>query len=111
MISCDPPEQTQPDLPDEPVAEVSGVNLHAKVVIAGRDRQRVKRLVRYITRPVLSEERLERRQDGRVQLTVKSTWRDGTRAFVFEPFDLIARLCTAVPPPRFHMLRYHGVNR
>jgi hypothetical protein len=109
MVSCNPPEHTQRDLPDEPVAEVGGVNLHAKVVIDGRDRKRVERLVRYIARPVLSEERVEQRQDGRVQLTLKSPWRDGTRAFIFEPFDLIARLCAAVPPPRFHMLRYHGV--
>ena len=109
LVSWDQGEQTQGDLPDEPVAEVGGVNLHAKVVIDGRDRQRVERLVRYITRPVLSEERIERLEDGRIQLTLKSTWRDGTRAFVFEPLDLIARLCAAIPPPRFHMLRYHGV--
>src|SRR5690606_11879541 len=25
------------------------------------------------------------------------------------PFDLLAWLCALVPPPRFHMLRYHGV--
>ena len=25
------------------------------------------------------------------------------------PLDSIARLCALVPPPRFHMLRYHGV--
>jgi hypothetical protein len=109
MVSCAPPQQTPGALPDEPVAEVGGVNLHAKVVIDGRDRERVERLVSYITRPVLSEERLQRLEDGRIQLTLKSTWRDGTRAFVFEPFDLIARLLAAVPPPRFHMLRYHGV--
>ncbi|MFC1642997.1 transposase, partial [Myxococcota bacterium] len=109
MLSCDPPEQTPGDLPDEPVAEVGGVNLHAKVVIDGRDRERVERLVRYITRPALSEQRLQRLEDGRVQLTLKSPWRDGTRAFVFEPFDLIARLLAAVPLPRFHRLRHHGV--
>ena len=89
-VSCDPPQQAPDALPDEPVAEVGGVNLHA----------------RYITRPVLSEQRLQRLEDGRIQLTLKSTWRDGTRAFVFEPFDLIARLLAAVPPPRFHLLRY-----
>ena len=109
MVSCDPPQQTPAGLPDEPVAEVGGVNLHAKVVMDGRDRQRVERMVRYIIRPTLSEQRLQRLEDGRVQLTLKSTWRDGTRAFVFEPFDLIARLLAALPPPRFHMLRYHGV--
>ena len=29
--------------------------------------------------------------------------------WVLEPLDLVARLVGVVPPPRFHMLRYHGV--
>jgi hypothetical protein len=28
---------------------------------------------------------------------------------LLEPLDFIARLCALIPPPRFHMLRYHGV--
>lgn len=40
---------------------------------------------------------------------MKKPWRDGTVAFDFEPLDLIARLCAMVPPPHFHMVRYHGV--
>jgi len=28
---------------------------------------------------------------------------------VLEPFELLARICAIVPPPRFHLLRYHGV--
>ena len=35
--------------------------------------------------------------------------KDGTHAVLLDPLDLIARLCTLVPPPRVHMLRYHGV--
>src|SRR5262249_46348028 len=42
-------------------------------------------------------------------LTLKSIWRDGTRAVVFEPHDVLLRLVAAVPPPRFHMLRYFGL--
>jgi hypothetical protein len=30
-------------------------------------------------------------------------------AVVLDPLDFIARLCALIPPPRFHMLRYHGV--
>ncbi len=40
---------------------------------------------------------------------MKKAWRDGTVALDFEPLDLIARLCAMVPPPGFHMVRYHGV--
>ncbi|QQR91475.1 MAG: transposase [Myxococcales bacterium] len=28
---------------------------------------------------------------------------------VFEPLDLTTSLCALVPPPRSHLLRYHGV--
>ena len=69
----------------------------------------MERLVKYITRPPIAQDRLERRQDGRLELIFKKVWRDGTRALVLEPHDLIARLVAAVPPPRFHMLRYFGV--
>jgi hypothetical protein len=26
-----------------------------------------------------------------------------------DPYELIARICAMVPPPRFHMVRFHGV--
>ncbi|MBN2195259.1 MAG: transposase [Polyangiaceae bacterium] len=77
--------------------------------VDGRDRRALERLARYITRPPLSKERLERRVDGRYELELKSVWRDGTRALVFEPRELITRLVAAVPPPRMHLLRYFGV--
>jgi hypothetical protein len=94
---------------DEPVAEVRGFNTHAKHLIDGRDRPQVERACRYNTRAPLAQDRLELREDGRYQLTLKSVWKDGTRALLFEPHDLIARLVAAIPPPRFHMLRYFGV--
>ncbi len=95
--------------PDEPVAEVRGVNVHAKQLVDGRDRKQLERLCRYITRPPLSQDRVELRPDGRIELTLKSVWRDGTRAVVFEPRDFLVRLIAAIPPPKFHLLRYFGI--
>jgi hypothetical protein len=61
------------------------------------------------TGPPLSQARLTRRADGRLELELKRVWRDGTRALVLEPFDLLTRLA-AVPPFRAsHLLRYFGV--
>ena len=94
---------------NKPAAEVRGVNVHAQQVVDGRDRPQLERLCRYITRPPLAQDSLELRADGRIELTLKSMWRDGTRAIVFEPHDLLTRLVAAVPPPRFHLLRYFGV--
>ena len=87
----------------KPAAEVCGVNVYAQQVVDGRDRPQLERLCRYITRPPVAQGSLALRQDGRIELTLKSTWRDGTRAMVFEPHDLLTRLVAAVPPPRFHL--------
>jgi len=94
---------------DELLAEVMGFNVHAKVVVDGRDRPRLERIVRYLARPPIAQDRLELTPDGRVRYTMKKAWRDGTHALLFEPLDLLGRLCAMVPPPRVHMIRFHGV--
>jgi hypothetical protein len=104
-----PRERAQPTDPMAPVAEALGISVYAKQLVDGRDRRQLERLCRYITRPPLALERLSRRADGRLELALKSTWKDGTRAIVLEPHDLLVRLCAAVPPPRMHLLRYFGL--
>jgi hypothetical protein len=64
-------------------------------------------LLSYITRPPLALERLSRRADGRLELALKSVWKDGTRAVVPDPHDLLVRICAAVPAPR--LLLYFGI--
>jgi len=72
------------------------INVHAKQKVDGRDRAQLERLCRYITpSPPLAQERLTRRADGRLELELKKVWRDGTRALVLEPFDLLTRLVAA----------------
>ncbi len=90
-------------------AEEGGVNVHAGVSVAAQDRAGLERLCRYVARPPLSQDRLETRPDGRLSLGFKKRWKDGTEAVLLHPLDLLARLCALVPPPRWHMLRYHGV--
>ncbi len=119
IASPDPPARPRAaDATDQPIAEVCGINIHAVQVVDGRDRRRVERLCKYdpwksptgdITRPPVAQDRLERRADGKLELSFKRAWRDGTRALVFEPADMISRLVAAVPPPRWHLLRYFGV--
>jgi hypothetical protein len=46
------------------------------------------------------------RPDGALELELKSVWKDGTRAVVFSPEDLVVRLIAAIPPPRWHTVRY-----
>ena len=71
----------------DPVAEVRGINLHARQRVDGHDRRQLERLCRYITRPPVAQERLEERPDGRLELALKSVWKDGTRVMQLElPF-------------------------
>lgn len=90
-------------------AQIDGVDVHAERAVDGRDRAQLERLCRYLARPPLALDRLERHDDARVRYRFKRAWKDGTHAVVLEPLDLLTRLCALVPPPRFHMLRYHGV--
>jgi hypothetical protein len=55
-------------LPDEPVAEVRGVNLYGRQQVDGRDRKQIERLARYITRPPIAQERLTRCDAGTLLL-------------------------------------------
>ncbi len=46
---------------------------------------------------------------GRLPYRLKHRWRDGTTHVVFEPQELVEKLAALVPPPRFHLVRYHGI--
>jgi hypothetical protein len=105
---CIDPEDL-PALEGERCARASGVSLHANVVVPARDRRRLERLCRYVARPPVATERLSRLPDGRLLYRLKHRWRDGTTHVVFEPQELVEKLAALVPPPRFHLARYHGI--
>jgi hypothetical protein len=88
---------------------ISGFSVHANVCIPAHDRMRLERLCRYAGRPPVATERLSRLPDGRLLYGLKRRWRDGTSHVIFEPLELIEKLAALVPPPRFNLVRYHGV--
>jgi hypothetical protein len=53
--------------------------------------------------------RLRQVDDGRVVLTLKSPWVDGTRQLLFEPLTLLEKLAALIPRPRTNLVVYHGV--
>jgi hypothetical protein len=99
----------QPTGPD--CVAQDGFTLHAGVCVPGgpRSRARLEHLCRYVARPALASERLSELEDGRVAFDLRRPWSDGTHRIVFEPLDFLARLAALVPPPRAHLLTYHGV--
>ena len=98
-----------PMLQGERCASVGGVSIHANVAVPARDRRRLERLCRYGARPPVATERLSQLEDGRLLYRLKHRWRDGTTHVVFTPQELVEKLAALVPPPRFHLVRYHGI--
>jgi hypothetical protein len=90
-------------------ASVSGFNLHAGVCIPAHDRMRLERLCRYAGRPPVGLERLSLLPDGRLLYRLKRRWRNGTMHVVFDRAEFVEKLAALVPPPRFNLIRYHGV--
>ena len=90
-------------------AHRDGFDLHAAVAVPAGDRARLANLCRYVLRPPLAQERLERAPAGAVLLRLRRPWTDGTRAIRFEPTEFLEKLASLVPKPRLNLLVYHGV--
>jgi hypothetical protein len=92
-------------------AASDGFTLHAGVCVPGgpRDRERLEHLCRYVARPAIATERLSELPDGRIAYDLRRPWSDGTHRIVFEPLAFLEKLAALVPPPRAHLVTYHGV--
>ena len=93
----------------ERCAEAEGFSLHANVCVDGCDRPGLEKLCRYMARPAIATERLSLLPDGRVSYRLRRRWNDGTHTLVFTPLEFIEKLAALVPPPRAHLVSYHGV--
>jgi hypothetical protein len=89
--------------------EHAGFNLHAGVRVAADDRTGLERLCRYVARPAVCAERVALREDGTVTYRLKTPRRSGETHRVMRPEEFLARLVALIPPPRFPLVRYHGV--
>ena len=90
-------------------AEVADFNVHANVRVGANDRDGLEYLCRYLARPPIANDRLQKLPDGRLALRFKQVWRDGTTHIVFTPHELIEKLIPLIPRPRCHLVRYHGI--
>ena len=101
----------------EPVAEVCGINVHAKRVVDASAARAADRVA-----PDGATECHQLRSDGRLELTLKNIWRDPllnmalfyrivVRAIFFEPHDLLARLVAAVHLRNFIYSGVFGCSR
>jgi hypothetical protein len=94
---------------DQRAAFLKGFSLHAGVHLHANDRQGLEHLCRYGARPPFSQQRLTALSDGRLSYQLKRPLGDGRTALLLQPTEFLRRLATLVPPPRAHLVRYHGV--
>ena len=88
---------------------VDGFNLHAFTAISTDDRQGLERILRYMGRPPISQERLSLTSDGSIIVRLKTPRADGTSHLVMAPLEFLSRLTSLIPPPRKNMIRCHGI--
>ncbi len=79
------------------------------MAIAPTDRAALERLCRYGARPAFAQDRLAWTDDGQISYRLKRPWPDGRSVLVLEPEAMLRRLCGIIPPPRRHLVRYHGI--
>jgi len=90
-------------------AHLAGFDLHANVAVPAAARTRLEQLCRYLRRPPVAQDRLRLLDDGRIMLTLKTAWADGTRQLIFEPLTLLEKLAALTPRPRINLVLDHGV--
>jgi hypothetical protein len=90
-------------------ADVDGFSLHAGVRIEAGDFEGRERLVRYAARPSFAVDRLRELEDGRLAYRVRWATSSAGPYRIMTPVELLARLAAVVPPPRYPLVRYHGV--
>lgn len=71
--------------------------------------KRLRRLLRYVLSPALTDEQLTRQPDGNVLLRLRRPRRDGSTTRVLTPFALLDILVNLTPRPRTNLVRFHGI--
>jgi hypothetical protein len=100
--------QAAPPRPSDGVVH-ERFNLHASAPLRADDDAGRDRLCRYLTRPAFALERIRLLRDGFVAYRVKRVSRNRVTERVMTPVDFLARLGSLVAPPRYPLLRLHGV--
>jgi hypothetical protein len=109
----DEPDEVAPAAPPPPPKSDAVVferfNLHASTRLSAEDDVGRERLCRYLTRPVFALGRIRRLRDGNVAYRVKKVSRHRVTERVMSPVEFLGRLASLIAPPRYPLLRLHGV--
>ena len=89
-----------------------GFSLHCATAVKTTDRRGLERLVSYMARGPLANERVTLTGHGKVgvkvKLKLKTNYSDGTSHLLFTKSEFIERLAALIPFPRTHLVRWSG---
>jgi hypothetical protein len=88
---------------------INGFSLHANTSTNTLARDSLRKLVEYISRGPLSNERVEITKSGQVKLKLKTAYSDGTSHLLFTPGEIIEKLSAIIPPPKTHLVKWSGI--
>lgn len=73
-------------------ATINGFNMHAKVGVTALARDRQLQLIKYVTRPPISNQRLSRRENGDLLYKLKTPWSDGITVVLLSLKSFVKKL-------------------
>jgi hypothetical protein len=88
---------------------MNGFSLHAVVAIPKHRRDQLERLISYTARPSISTDRMSLTPRGDIKHKQKKAWRNGTTHIVLSPLEILEKICSLIPLPNMHFVRYWGV--
>ena len=87
---------------------IHGFSLHANTAIRTYQRDRLEKLIQYLARGPLANDRLELLENKQIKLRLKRPFSDGTTHLLFSYGEFLEKLMTLIPPPRSHLVRWAG---
>jgi hypothetical protein len=103
-----PDDDDEIDKRPKDAANADGFDVHAAVRIRADDDIGCEKLTRYCARPPFALDRISVLPDGKIAYRVKYARRGATHR-VMTPTEFLARLAALIPPPKYPLVRYHGV--
>jgi hypothetical protein len=88
-------------------ASMNGFSIHAATSIKDYDRDGLEKLIRYVGRGAISQERISLNDKGEILYELKNNY-DGASHVLLSPMELMEKLSAIVPPPYKHQVNYYG---
>lgn len=85
-----------------------GFSLHCATTTNTHQRDKLEKLIQYMARGPISNERIEITEENQVKLQLKTRYSDGTTHLKFTFGEFIEKLVALIPPPRTHLVRWGG---